>query len=80
MIVVSSGVNKDSLYLVRGPALPGELSKSVKLGIKVDGVNDMSITRGDIALRNHGSIGRIVYILGQQSGKTGSLERGKKYM
>lgn len=80
MIAVLSGVNKDSLDLVRGAALSGELSKSVKLGIEVDGVDDTSITRGDIALRNHGSTGRIVYTLGQQSGKTRPLERGKKYM
>ena len=80
MIAVLSGVNKDSLDLVRGAALSGELSKSVKLGIKVDGVNDTSMNRGDTALRNHGSIGRIVYTLGQHSGKTRPLERGKKYM
>ena len=79
-IAVLLGVNKDSLDLVRGAALSGELSKSVKLGIEVDGVNDTSINQGDIALRNHGSIGRIVYTLGQQLGKTGSLERGKEYM
>lgn len=80
MIAVLSGVNKDSLDLVRGAALSGELSKSVKLGIEVVGVDDTSINRGDIALRNHGSTGRIAYTLGQQSRKTRSLERGKKYM
>ncbi len=83
MIAVLSGVNKDSLDLVRGAALSGELSKSVKLGIEVDDVDDVddiSINRGDIALRNHGSIGRIAYTLGQRSQKTRPLERGKKYM
>ena len=80
MIAVLPGVNKNSLDLVRGAALSGELSKSVKLGIEVDGVDDTSINRGDIALRNHGSIGRIAYTLGEQSRKTRSLERGKKYM
>ncbi len=80
MIAVLSGVNKDSLDLVRGAALSGELSKPVKLGIEVDDVDDTLINRGDIALRNHGSIGRIAYTLGQRSRKTRPLERGKKYM
>lgn len=80
MIAVLSGMNKDSLDLVRGAALSGELSKSVKLGIEVGGVDDTSINQADIALRNHGSIGSIAYTLGQQSRKTRPLERGKKYM
>lgn len=80
MIAVLSGVNKNSLDLVRGAALSGELSKPVKLGIEVDGVDDTSINRGDIALMNHGSIGRIAYTLGQPSRETRPLERGKKYM
>lgn len=80
MIAVLSGVNKDSLDLVRGAALSGELSKPVKLGIEVDGVDDTLMNRGDMALRGHGTTGRIAYTLGQRLRKTRPLERGKRYM
>ena len=80
MIAVFSGINKDSLDLVRGAALSGELSKPVKLGIEVGGVDDASMNRGDVALRDHGSTGRIAYTLGHGSRKTLPLERGKRYM
>ena len=43
MIAVLSGVNNDSLDLVLGAALSGELSKPVKLGIEVGGVDDTSL-------------------------------------
>ena len=80
MIAVLSGINKDSLDLVRGAALSGELSKPVKLGIEVGGVDDTSMNRGDVALKDHGSTGRIAYTLGHGSRKTLPLERGKRYM
>jgi len=73
-VAVLAGVDRDSLDIVKGAGLSGELEKPVVMEIAVrkpEEANSYNVSGPGIEYMQ--------YILGRKSHKTTKLERGRKY-